>query len=72
MLLTEKAALVRAVTTGIEVAGAFVGPSGAFGEGELGNQDRSAFDSGRGVRVEIATIVGRKPSPLMRAPNSSA
>ena len=43
---------------GVEVAGTGVGPSGAFGEGELGDEDRSAFDGGRGVRVKVATVVG--------------
>ena len=45
-------------TTGVEVAGAGVGPSAAFGEGELSDEDRSAFDGGRGVRVEVTTVVG--------------
>ena len=45
-------------TTGVEVAGAGVGPGGAFSEGELGDEDRSAFDRGRGVRVKVATVVG--------------
>ena len=58
--------------TGVEVAGAGVGPGGAFSEGELGDEDRSAFDGGRGVRVKVATVVGlEKPSPLMRAANAS-
>ena len=35
-------------TTGVEVAGAGVGPGGAFSEGELGDEDRGAFDGGRG------------------------
>ena len=33
-------------TTGVEVAGAGVGPGGAFSEGELGDEDRGAFDGG--------------------------
>ena len=45
-------------TTGVEVAGAGVGPGGAFSEGELGDEDRGAFDGGRGVRVKVATVVG--------------